>query len=352
VMADYYDQVGSADYVQNQNYSKVTAQAISEKTQKNIEWIEAELKPKDGWTARSGMGEEKRVTWAPKETEAKKPATKTLKQPESILLTQVKKQKAVCVACSGDHVFGLQCSLMPKVPVDTWKRMSTAERKQYKLDALARVKNQTVQLQAVSAHTPYSLDLIHDNLPKIYLPGCNPSCKDKDLFGCMVKANVDSNSYVFITEHQHTKDTYYLNSEGLQKALPDRREWKEVNNGLEKVLYIPTGKLNLPKSRAVAIQKPTSGAKNSCMYAGYSPVTGEKVIATTDYSWTSSNTLKHSASTQNFSCGAVLVQQNNGTCSIVGIHYGTNGPNPQGGNNLMAVLPSSLKEQGSLKPKA
>jgi hypothetical protein len=91
--------------------------------------------------------------------------------------------------------------------------------------------------------------------------------------------------------------------------------------------------------QTVSVLPPQKGTDHPALLVSLNFRTMERELTSTTYSWDghSSSDVVHSASTANYSCGALLYDSK--LKAFIGLHHGTHGPDSKNGsNNLCAPL--------------
>jgi hypothetical protein len=163
---------------------------------------------------------------------------------------------------------------------------------------------------------------------------------DKEFWGTMLCASQDKVQYVWITEHQLLKTVYYRGSDDKVYFLSPKEKWTKLGFGSVSQCRIPKAELKaLPAVPHLKVVGPQIGTGISCLYIGLNPNTMLREFCDTPYSWTgkSEDSVVHSASTANFSCGSFLYDSE--LEGVVASHHGTIGPDSKlGENNLCSPL--------------
>jgi len=211
-------------------------------------------------------------------------------------------------------------------------------------------KKDSPKKEAISVEKPLPIHHFHNAMVKLWHPR---SVQTNRFWGNLVMVVREGKTPEWlITEHQLVPEAYFIDHNkkeiNLMRVLKQGETldvlradsgWVKHLKGFECFYTKPIDKLILSgygaKKALLIGPAKTSGAMR---YVGYDPPTAEPVDAVTDTS-RKGNTLYHSASTQNNSCGGILVDGSR----IVGLHYGTSGAdNKKGMNNKAVVLQYQL----------
>jgi hypothetical protein len=236
-----------------------------------------------------------------------------------------------------------------------FKKLTSAERHELTVKNAPLIKAALAKMESVSLHQPMGGETdVHKSMIKLYYNKAGNSGEERDFWGCMTRVQWDQKSYMIMTDHQNLPDVYYLakDKDGKQISIrvPNKSKWEKYGSGPNSILRIPLGSnefQNLAKSKAWVVDSAVIGSNTTATYVGFNPDTGKPVFASTEYSWNgdAKSWITHSATTKNFSCGALLVDAKSNR--IVGIHQASAGPNPKSGNNnfcspLKAMAPTQV----------
>jgi hypothetical protein len=255
-----------------------------------------------------------------------------------------------CIFCQKTGHARYRCPVKPKgyksFPPKVWKEM-TVEQQKAAIENNKQFFPKKVHSQAASLHNPIKGNIpMHDSQVRIFNPkAANTKCSNQEFWGTMNKLTMDGVQYFTITEHQlRPNGVYYYDETGGMRSLPSQKEWETFGDGNISICRIPAGKLiGIKSGPRVTVMAPQIGEGFEALLYGLDPVTMERFITPTSYSWSGKPTenVIHSATTANYGCGALLYDSRLG--AVVGHHHGSWGPDTKHGNNNLC---SPLKAMG------
>lgn len=195
----------------------------------------------------------------------------------------------------------------------------------------APLERKTAGHEAGSKYQPNygTLDL-HSSLIKLFHEKAQHPDK---FFGCMMMIRKDGKKYYVINQHQLTDDTYVIDSDKREKFVKTGGTWKLwlERPGTDSVYYTPVEefKIQLQGVKPVGVIAYRHGTV--CTLVGIHPDGIKPYSVATDCE-ANDGYIKHSASTVNNCCGAFLYDSSQQ--AAVAIHTKTDGPNPNGMNNI------------------
>jgi hypothetical protein len=221
-----------------------------------------------------------------------------------------------------------------QVRFDVPKEVRTGKpppQKTVQIDPKPRSKVKIEESQSSSSYTAFPASTeFHNSMISIFSEELNPL--DDHYCGTICKINYKDKNYWLSTKHQLTNDVYCVIG---NKQIPLKTlGWINVEFLEDRdITLLPADKLQA-QAKAITAARFTNGRHVACLVA-IDPRTRKTVMCPTNYEFDGTVAkLAHSASTANYWCGSLLIEEH----KIIGIHVSTSGPSKQGGNNYVQSL--------------
>jgi len=170
---------------------------------------------------------------------------------------------------------------------------------------------------------------MHGSVHPIYSKSLNPDESEKHFCGCISKLDLPGGAHFVTTKHQwEAKDLWVVDKAGKKIPIHDL-PWVDLP-GVEKTLLkaLPAKYLQLGGN---ALKVGGRMEHNSpALFITYDPRTQKPAVgATTCYYSPKQNFITHSCSTQNYSCGSLILHNE----KVVGVHSWTDGDGQKENNH-------------------
>jgi hypothetical protein len=205
----------------------------------------------------------------------------------------------------------------------TMKNPNTKRLVKNKCKACGWVK---LQVQADSKHPVVPLEKDGSSIVPLYHPRGHSNTK---IFGTLAKVKKENGTFWIITDHQFVQGVYVKNNDKVIDLI-SIKGWEKFGSGNFAYHLLPASALQIDKIEARKIGSIARSGNIAARLVGFCPATGKIVSGHSVASMNADNYIQHSITTQNYSCGSILLNENH---EVVGIHVASTGRDTKNGNN-------------------